>query len=334
MTEALPDWPIYGLTDDVRPAMAEAIDAGDSFALVTLIRAEGGAPRPAGTQMVVGRERLSGFLSGGCVEGDVALHARAALADGDSRRLIYGEGSPYPDIRLLCGAQIELLVEPIRPDDAAVISLLAAWRERRAATLVTDGQSRRISDERGPLLQVGSGTFHVKRGYDPTPRLVVIGGDPTALAIADLGARSGFETWLVRPRGPAQPPPLVGVRYDRRPVPAALTSIGLDAWTFVAVATHDIEIDEEALRTALPSSTPYVGVLGARRRLPERRERLRRQGVSEANLARLKGPIGLDLGGKSPFEIAIAVLGEIVATRARGELGGDQSRSNLNTVTG
>lgn len=315
----LPDWPVYGLADDVRPAMAEAVEAGDPFALVTLIQAEGGAPRPPGTQMLIGRERVSGFLSGGCVEGDVTLHARGALADGEPRRLVYGEGSPYPDIRLLCGASIALLVEPIRPDDAAIKALLSAWRERRPATLVTDGRSRRVSDESGPTLQVRPGTFHVKRRYDPTSRLIVVGGDPTALAIADLAERSGFETWLVRPRGPAQPPPLSGVRYDRRSASTALTQIGLDAWTYVAVATHDLDTDEDALQTALPSPAAYVGVLGARRRLPERLARLSGHGVADSDLKRLKGPIGLDLGGKAPFEIAIAVLAEVIATRTAHE---------------
>lgn len=318
-SDVLPDWPMYGLADDVRPAMADAIAAREPFALVTLIQADGGAPRPPGTQMVIGRERLSGFLSGGCVEGDVALHARAALQDGVARRLTYGEGSPYPDIRLLCGARIDLLVEPIAPDDSALRSLLSAWRERISLTLITDGRTRSVSNEVGPVLQVGPGTFHVKRRYDPTLRLIVVGGDPTALAIADLAVRSGFETWLIRPRGPSQPPPIVGLRYDRRLASTALAEIGLDAWTYVAVATHDLEIDEDALRAALPSPAPYVGVLGARRRLPERIARLQAQGVAERDIAKLRGPIGLDLGGKAPFEIAVAVLAEVIAVRSSRE---------------
>ena len=147
---------------------------------------------------------------------------------------------------------------------------------------------------------------------------MVVGGDPTALAIAGLGVNLGFETHLVRPRGPSAPPPVPGVAYHRSDAASALAEAGLDAWTHVAVATHDLEIDEAALLAALPSPAPYVGVLGARRRLPERRARLLAQGVDAASLERLRGPIGLDLGGKAPFEIAVAVMAEITAARHAG----------------
>jgi xanthine dehydrogenase accessory factor len=103
-----------------------------------------------------------------------------------------------------------------------------------------------------------------------------------------------------------------GLSYDRRAADVALADIGLDRWTHVAVATHDLSADEPALLTALQSEAPYVGALGARRRLPERLARLKAQGVGEAALAKLHAPIGLDLGGKAPFEIAVSVLAEIM----------------------
>ena len=142
---------------------------------------------------------------------------------------------------------------------------------------------------------------------------MVVGGDPTALATADLAVRMGYETHLVRPRGPEAPPPIPGATYHRQAPEHALDAVPLDAWTAVAVATHDLEVDEAALVAALASEAGYVGVLGARRRLPERLARLRSLGVDEAALARLHAPIGLDLGGKAPFEIAVAILAEVVA---------------------
>ncbi|CAN5336554.1 XdhC family protein [soil metagenome] len=313
----LPDWPTFGLADDVRPELAAAIARGEACALVTLTRTEGGAPRPEGAQMLVGERggALCGFLSGGCVEGDVALHAAETLADGEPRTLVYGEGSPWPDIRLLCGARIELLVERVAPDDAVARRLLELTAARREAFWLTDGRAHACAspDETRP-----PGAFAFARRYEPEPRLVVVGADPTALAIAGLGISLGFQTHLVRPRGPATPPPLPGAIYHRGDTRTALAEIGLDAWTHVAVATHDLEIDEAALLAALPSPAPYVGVLGARRRLPERRARLQAQGVDEAALQRLRGPIGLDLGGKAPFEIAVAVMAEITAARHAG----------------
>ena len=313
----LPEWPLFGLADDMRPAMAQAQAAGEPFALATLVSAQGGAPRPLGAQMLIGEGgRLSGFLSGGCVEGDVAAHARACLADGTPRRLVYGEGSPWPDIRLLCGARIEVLVEALPPADPAVAALLAARAARRPAWLETDGAVRQARLD-GPDQDLTWAPPTAVRRFEPVPRLAVVGGDPTALAIAALGAGMGFETSLLRPKGPDGPSPLPGVAYDRRAPETALAALGLDPWTHVAVATHDLEVDEAALLAALPSLAASVGVLGARRRIPERLARLRAAGVSEEALARLKAPIGLDLGGKSPFEIAVAVMAEIVAHRRK-----------------
>ena len=286
-------------------------------ALVTLHAVEAGGPRPPGTQMLFSDGLVSGFLSGGCVEGDVAIHAARTLEDGEARHLVYGEGGP-PDIRLLCGARIELLVERIDPDDAAAAELLTMMDARAPAVWVSDGVRRTVESARpGDLVcAVDQGPFRLRRLYDPAPRLIVVGADPTALAVATLGAQAGFETTLVRPKGPESPPALPAVAYSRAEPAAALADIGLDPWTYVAVATHDWDIDQAALLAALPSPAAYVGVLGARRRLPERLHRLRAGGVSEAQLARLRAPIGLDLGGKAPWEVAIAVIGEMVAERA------------------
>lgn len=306
MDTPLPDWPDYGLADDQRPALRAALAAGGPAVLATIAALGDGGPRPVGAQMVFADGLVSGFLSGGCVEGDVAGHARACLADGAPRRLVYGEGSPWPDIRLLCGARIEILVERIEPDDAAAAALFRLATARRPALWITDGRQRHCGEDAAPWPGA------LVRRHDPVWRLVVIGSDPTALAIARLGAQAGYETMLVRPRGPAVPPPLAGVAYSReRPMPA-LAAAGLDPWTAVAVCTHDIDIDHEALLAALPSPAPYVGLLGARKRLPERLARLRADGVGEAALAKLRAPIGLDLKGKAPWEIAVAVIGEVV----------------------
>lgn len=290
--------------------MRQAVSAGQAFVLATLVAVDGGGPRPEGTQMVFAPGILAGYFSGGCVEGDVAGHAWACLEDGEPRTLIYGEGSPWPDIRLLCGARIEIFLERIDPGDSAVAGLLDAQADRRPVHYVSDGTSRACAAEISPWPEAA-----VSKQYDPTPRLVVIGGDPTALAIAELGVKSGFETTLVRPKGPEAPPPIPGVGYRRDEPGEALAAIGLDPWTSVAVATHDLETDRAALKAALPSEAGYVGLLGARRRLAGRLTELAFAGMPEAALARLHAPIGLDIGGKAPFEVAVSVIGEITAKR-------------------
>ena len=305
---------MFGVAEDVRPALRAARDAGQAMVLATLVSVEGGGPRPRGTQMVFAPGILAGYFSGGCVEGDVAGHAWACLEDGKPRALVYGEGSPWPDIRLLCGARIEIFLERIPADDAALAELLAAWEERRPVAYISDGTRRSCGSDIAAWPEIA-----VLKSYEPTPRLVIVGGDPTALAIAELGVKSGFETTLVRPKGPATPPPIPGLAYRREEPGEALAAIGLDPWTAVAVATHDLETDRAALKAALPSLASYVGLLGARRRLAGRLDELKIEGMAESALARLHAPIGLDIGGKAPFEVAVSVIGEITALRyARG----------------
>jgi len=317
--EMLPDWPLFGFSDDTRPLLRAARAAGEPAALATITALDGGGPRPVGTQMAFARGMVSGFLSGGCLEADVADHAREVLENGRPMRLVYGEGSPWTDIRLMCGARAEILLERIGPDDAAVDVLLKLTDGRAPALWRTDGDRRACgpaSDAPAPW----PGAFH--RHFRPRPRLVVLGADPTTLAIAALGAQAGWETILVRPKGPAEPPPLPGVAYHREEAGEALAAIGLDPWTAVAAATHDAELDHAALTAALPSPAFYVGALGARRRLADRAAALANAGVAPAAIDRLHTPIGLELGGKAPWEVAIAALAEITAAWNLGEGGG------------
>ena len=297
------------MADDVRPALRQAWQGKKPLALATLTSVEGGGPRPPGTQMVFAEGVVAGYFSGGCVESDVADHAAACLEDGEPRRLVYGAGSPWPDIQLLCGARIEIFVERVAADDPALAELLKAQVERRPVVWISDGV-RRVC---GSGLEPWDGA--IVQAYDPAPRLVVFGADPTAIAIAQLGAQAGMETTLVRPKGPQAPPPIQGVVYRRDEPAQALAAIGIDRWTAIAIATHNLDLDREALAAALPSQAGYVGLLGARKRLAERLAPLRAAGFPEARLQQLHAPIGLDIGGKAPWEVALSVIGEITALR-------------------
>src|SRR5258708_7594836 len=302
------------MTGDVRPTLAQVRDAGLACTLATLIAVEGGGPRPEGTQMVFApntegkRGFVAGYFSGGCVESDVADHAFACLADGQPRTLVYGEGSPWPDIQLLCGARIEIFLERVAADDASLDELLAAHAERRPVVWVSDGVTRECAAELSPWPEA-----QVVRRHEPTPRLIVVGGDPTALAIAQLGAQGEFETTLVRPKGPTSGPPIAGVGYSRAEPHEAFAAIGVDPWTAIAIATHDLETDRSALRAALPSAAGYVGLLGARRRIADRLAPLRAEGAPEHLFEKLHAPISLDIGRNAPRDVALSVIVEHTA---------------------
>lgn len=301
------DWYVAGLEDDMRPRMFAAAERGEAFSLVTIVAAEGGGPRGPGAQMVVTADEMAGFLSGGCIESDVAIHARKVLETGEPTHLIYGRGSPFVDTRLPCGGRLDLLVERVKADDPVIAGLRTAERDRRAVTLMSDGRQRRLAEG----VVAGPGAVRV---YAPTQRLVVIGADPFAMAMAQQGLVQGWAVTLVRPRGPEAPPPLA-VAYSRRPSAEALRELAPDPWTAVAVATHDADLDHDALVAALNSAAGYVGVLGSRRRLPERLSRLTADGISEQSLSRLHAPIGLPIAARSPQEVAVSIVAEIVGAR-------------------
>ncbi len=316
-------WPLFGLTDDVRPALADATSSGSACALLTVFAADGGAPRGVGAQMLVtAAGGASGYLAGGCVEADAIRHALAVVADGAPRTLTYGVGGP-PDLPLACGGRIEVLAERMGADDRAAEALARSLATRAPVILQTDGARRRCvavdraeprcvtaADDAG----VRRAPFEIWRRYDPVRRLVVIGSDPTALALASLAMNSGLETTLLRPLGPETPSPIAGVAYRREPAQQALRALDLDRWTAVVSATHDAEADVEALAGALASDAFYVAAVGSPRRAPQIRGRLIDRGLSRDVVARLRIPAGLPIGGHAPGDIAISILAELIET--------------------
>lgn len=319
---ALVDWPDFGLHADIRPALAAAMAAGEPAVLATLHAARGGAPYGLGAQMLFSRTALAGYLSGGCIEADVALHAAEALADGNPRRLVYGDGGPI-DIRLPCGSRIEVLVERLAASDASAKALIDLSADRRPAVWITDGRSRacvepgRVATTARALASradvEGLADRLVHRRYVPASRLVIVGGEPVALALARLAAETGFETILIRPSGPEKAPSGVS-RYIRTSVAQAMAETPPDPWTAIAVVTHDGDQQEEALIAALATPAFYIGALGSRRRIPERNDRLLSAGLRQADLARVHAPIGLPTGSKTAWGIAVSIIAEINAS--------------------
>lgn len=302
-------WQFDAQTDDIRPLMMAAQASATPFAIATLVETSGPAPRELGAQMLITADHYWGYLSGGCIEADVARHAREAMATGKPRLLRYGEGSPWIDIRLACGTGISVLVEPLAIDDPAVQTLLAGYEARQPVLWSSDGAHRTARTSQAVLPYEWDGTRY-GRSYLPKPRLVLIGEDATTLACATLGRASGMEVVLITPNGP-ETTPFDGIGYHRSSGAAALSAIAPDRWTAVAVLTHDRDDDEASLAAALKSDAAYVGAIGARVRLDMRREQLRGHGVSDAQIARLHAPIGLQGFGKAPRDIALSVVAEV-----------------------
>ena len=310
-------WPEFGWIDDVRGALADALAQKRPAALATLFQVAGSAPRGPGAQMLFapgpdGNLTASGYFSGDCIEGDVANHAAQVLADGVPRRLHYGMGSPWIDLRLRCGGALHVLVERITPDSAAATALLQAAAERRSCRWITDGLRQTLGDGNGPLRDLKQEPFQIARRHDPRRRLIVSGGDPGALAVARLGAMAQFETILLRPGGPDAAPPFPVSQYLREEPADALARLKVDRWTAYLGATHEDHHDLGGCLAALRGGAGYVGMIGARSRAPQRIAALQATGASAEELTRLQLSPGIPGLGKSPWEVATGIIAEIM----------------------
>ena len=314
-----PDWQVYGLTDDLLPAIERWAQAGRRVAIATLVGIIGSSPRPLGSEMAIcDTGETVGYVSGGCVEAAVAAEALAVMQTGKPRLLDYGAGSPILDIQLACGGRIGIFVREVA-DAAGYAARLRMARERREAIGVA------IDLETGGQAWVDGAASHAAPGvagrasvflenYRPPIRLVLVGANPVALALARMASPLGYEVTLLRPQGPTEPPPdTLLVRYDRRALEQALADTRLDAWTALYALTHHAEEDLTVLVHALPSPAFCVGVLGSHGKIHDRLERLAQAGVDARARARLKSPAGLAIGARGPQEIAIAILAQIIS---------------------
>lgn len=365
----------------ILPQCADWVAGGRPFAVATVVRASGSVPRPPGTSLAVGGDgEVRGSLSGGCVDGEVAVACAEVLETGIPRLLRYG----YSDadafaIGLTCGGEIEVQVQAVLPDTrgahdagiaacagaargtgvvlvwslddpgrravlgapadappdspdwAAALEALTAQAAPGGAPRTGPGDAFRLAAAVGAAAATGrSGIVEVPRGDCGTagyfvatraapPRLLVFGANDFAAAVVRQGALLGYRTTLCDPR------PVfaterrfpdadeVVAEWPDRYLRGERDAGRLDGRTVVCLLAHDARFDVPLLELALQLPVGYVGAMGSRRAHAEREAALRRRGVPAAALARLRSPIGLDLGGSTPAEFALSVLAEVVA---------------------
>ncbi|MGF1650226.1 MAG: XdhC family protein [Hyphomicrobiaceae bacterium] len=320
----------------VAAAAAEWLARDGAVVLATVVETWGSAPVPVGGQMVVARDgTFAGSVSGGCVEGDVLvaaedLYARGSgldvLSVGVSDETAWGVGLP-------CGGRVGIMIEHVAADTqparivARVAEALAARRPVIVRTSLETG-SKTIFEAAAigadpnlaALLKSGSAklmdeangrVFYEARA--PAARVVIIGATHIAQVLAAMALMTDLAVFIVDPRTAfATPERFAGIDLRTEWPEVALREIGLDAFTAIAVVAHVDHIDDEALKSAVKSDAFYIGALGSRRTHQRRLARLRDAGLSGSDVARIKCPIGLDIGAQTPAEIAIGVLAEIV----------------------
>ena len=316
------------MSDGVQNAAEKALlwhQAGRGAVLVTVVETWGSAPRRAGAQMAIsGDGEIAGSVSGGCVEGAVAVAAEEALANGRARLLDFGvsDGDAFA-VGLACGGTIRVLVEPVGAvlEDGVLAALVAARAARRpvayvcdpqigGGVLVFDGFEERFRADRSGL--EADGRFVAI--HNPPLRMLVVGAVHIAQALLPMARIAGFDPVVIDPRsafGSAARFP--GERIVEEWPDAALAAEGIDGRTAVVTLTHDPKLDDPALQVAIRSEAFYIGALGSTRTHAKRVSRLEAAGFAADEIARISGPVGLDIGAANPGEIAVSILAEVVA---------------------
>jgi xanthine dehydrogenase accessory factor len=319
---------------------------GERIALATVVWAEGSSPRPLGSRMAVASSgQMAGSVSGGCVEGAVFEEAQGVLSGGPPKRLRYGAVDETGwEVGLACGGTIEVyverlaevhrrLLEALEAQETVALATcldgsgyLLAWPDGRlegdhtlapALTVLFPGPAAELSRvSEGPAPGKAEGDVFLEV-LTPLPTLVIVGAVHIAQPLVRLAQTVGFRARVVdarrafatRERFPTADELIAAWPQD------ALKADELGPHHYVVILSHDSKFDVPALQIALRSQASYVGLIGSRSTQAKREAALREAGFSEADLARIHGPVGLDLGGREPAEIALAILAEIVAVR-------------------
>lgn len=295
----------------MRDPLQAAVSQPDQAVLVIITDVIGAAYRKPGTMMALFADgRSAGALTNGCIEGDLAVHAATCLRTGQVRRLRYGAGSPYFDIRLPCGGALEIALFP-RPDPAVLADAIArrAGRDRVALRFHPDGRIS-LHDSQPTGWQ---GADYVVDML-PDVAFAIFGEGPEAAVFTRLVHSAGFRHRLVTPS--QQTLDMVAASGCRAQLWDSTTPLALadvDARTAVVTFFHDHGRELPILRAALAGPAFYVGAQGSRQVAARRRDALAALGVAAADLTRLHGPIGLIPSARDARTLAISVLAEITA---------------------
>jgi xanthine dehydrogenase accessory factor len=300
--------------------------AGHAVSLVTVVQTWGSAPRPPGALLAVRDDGVvSGSVSGGCVEDDLIARAKAALAAGaqDAAALkpaliVYGvDKEEAARFGLPCGGTLRLVQEPVQ-DAAWIETLLARTAGHRLVARRLDlatGVVTLADAVRGQSLVFDEQSLTTVFG--PRWRLLLIGAGQLSQAVAQMATVLDFEVLVCDPREEyAATLDLAGVQRVPGMPDDVVRELLPDAHTAIVALTHDPKLDDMALLEALKSAAFYVGALGSRRNQEARKRRLAEHfDLSADELARLHGPVGLAIGARTPAEIAVAILAEIVQVK-------------------
>jgi len=305
--------------DVIRTAL-DWLDRGQRVVLGTVVRTWGSAPRPPGSLMIIRDDgQVAGSLSGGCIEDDLIVRVRQGeLAARPTEILTYGVSrEEAARFGLPCGGTLELLLE-YDPDAQALQDLVRALEGgqlMRRTVRLADGAVTQVPADAPQELSVSD--TELVNTFGPEYRMLLIGAGQLTEYLATMALFNGFAVTVCDPREEyrgAWSVPAARVVADMPD--DVVTAFKPDRRSCVVALTHDPKLDDLALLEALGSPAFYVGAIGSRRNHHQRHARLIEHfGHSEESLKDLRGPIGIYIGSKTPAEIAVSVMAEVLAVK-------------------
>ena len=292
--------------------------AGHAVWLVTVLETWGSAPRPPGALLAMRADGLVvGSVSGGCVEDDLIDRVRKGERVRTPSLVTYGvTKEEAARFGLPCGGNLRLVQEPL-VDFGWIDEVLERAARHELVARVVDLASGSVQVESAHRGEAFSFDGKAMRAlYGPRWRMLVIGAGQLSRALAQMALALDFEVIVCDPREEYHLTwDIAGTTFSTAMPDDLAVELQLDPHTAVVAVTHDPKLDDMVLLEALKSPAFYVGALGSRGNTAKRKERLAMFDLSAAEIARLHGPIGLDIGSRTPAEIAVSILAEIVAVK-------------------
>ena len=293
--------------------------SGHRVTLGTIVRTWGSAPRPVGALVAIRDDgQVVGSVSGGCVEDDLIEKVRAqAVAAAKPQLMTYGvTNEEATRWGLPCGGTLQVVLEPVT-GDSGLGGLLDVISQQQLVKRRLEMESGRVTVEPGrwsDALEFDGKVLTTVHG--PRWRLVLIGAGQLTHYLTEMAKMLDYHVTVIEPREEyAAGWNVAGVKLDRNMPDDVIREMNLDGHSAVVALTHDPKIDDLALMEALKSAAFYVGAIGSKKNNDARRQRLLEFDLSAAEIVRLRGPVGLYIGSRTPPEIAVAILAEMTAVR-------------------
>jgi xanthine dehydrogenase accessory factor len=300
------------------------LEQGHRVVLATVVETWGSSPRPAGAMLAIRDDgQVAGSVSGGCVEDDLIDGIRHHRLASDRPELtVYGISKEQAArFGLPCGGRLQIVLEPLQD---------AGWLKQLLGRIASRELIERRLDVRTGEVALRAASRAQTMGFDgkvlstihgPRWRLLIIGAGQLSRYLAQMAMALDYNVIVCDPREEyAASWDVSGAELDRGMPDDVVIKLELDAHSAVVAVTHDPKLDDLALIEALKSAAFYVGALGSRLNTAKRKQRLAEFDLSQAELDRLHGPVGLRIGSKTPPEIAVAILAELTAVRHGVEL--------------